>query len=178
MDFQGYSNDDKFFRRIIDNGEFLDREILETSPDYKQPIAYMVFIKDGKALCYKRSGKGGEKRLYDNYSIGFGGHIEIFDGRNDEVIMNSLFREAEEELASMPNKFDPKLLGFINDDSNPVGQVHIGLLYLIELEEDIKPHPHEAGEGKFMSLQELEAVKDKMETWSQIAFDVVKERLN
>ena len=177
LDFQGFSDNKKFYKKIVDNGEHQDRDMLETNPEYKQPIAYMVFIKDGKALCYKRSGKGGEKRLYDNYSIGFGGHIETYDGKAEEAINNSLHREAEEELASMPEKFEPKLIGFINDDSNPVGEVHLGLLYVIELEEDIEPHKDEAGEGMFMNKQELTMIKNKMETWSQIAFDAIKERL-
>lgn len=175
LDFQGFSSDKKFYKKIVDNGEHQDRDMLETNPDYKQPIAYMVFVKDGSALCYKRSGKGGEKRLYENYSIGFGGHIETYDGKAEEAIKNSLFREAEEELASMPKKFEPEFIGFINDDSNAVGQVHIGLLYIIELEEDIQAHEDEAGEGIFMNKQELDMIKDKMETWSQIAFDAIKD---
>ncbi len=179
LDFQGFSKNNHFFDIIINEGEFLDRTMLEKNPEFKQPIPYIVFIKEKKAFCYKRSGKGGEKRLYDKYSIGFGGHVEVFDKdkNNKETIMNALKRETEEEILKIPKIFHPELLGFINDDSTPVGRVHIGLLYVVELEEDIEPHPDEAGNGMFMNFQELDMIRDKMETWSAIALDAVKEKL-
>ena len=64
---------------------FIDREIAEQSPQYKQIIAYAIFCHDGRVLSYARTSKGNEARLHDKYSLGIGGHINPVDGIADSL---------------------------------------------------------------------------------------------
>jgi predicted NUDIX family phosphoesterase len=63
-------------------------------------------------------------------------------------------------------------VGLINDDSTPVGQVHLGVVHLFELEH---PHvlPREDGlaEAEFVPLSTVWNIRNEFETWSQICVE-------
>jgi predicted NUDIX family phosphoesterase len=65
-----------------------------------------------------------------------------------------------------------KIIALLNDDSNEVGQVHLGIVHLWTLDEP-KVNKKEGMITKmgFMMLPELQKVRDTMETWSRICFD-------
>lgn len=62
---------------------FKQRKGLETNSNYRQILPYTVFrvlTPEGtKFITYRRAKGLGESRLLGNYSVGFGGHIEISD---------------------------------------------------------------------------------------------------
>ena len=67
--------------------------------------------------------------------------------------------------------------GLLNDDTTPVGQVHIGLVY----EGDAAGRPVAIREtdklsGAFARSAEVAAVADRLETWSRIAFEFLEAR--
>ncbi len=69
-------------------------------------------------------------------------------------------------------------IGLINDDENEVGRVHIGILSVLNLEEDAEVSVKETNQlaGRWMTLDELSTPEayDRLETWSQFVVDILK----
>ncbi|GGE75625.1 NUDIX domain-containing protein [Priestia taiwanensis] len=161
--------------------EVMRRGDAEENPLYKQPIPYAVMRKGEEVFMYRRLAGGGETRLHDKLSIGVGGHMnDISDADTfQDVLMENLRRELEEELMIEASSQDINFIGLINDDANEVGRVHIGLLVIIELPEDavVEVREKDQLEGKWVTVNELvnPDVYEKLESWSQIATNSLKE---
>jgi predicted NUDIX family phosphoesterase len=145
---------------------FRPRGEVENDPSWKQVIPYVV-LRDGPLIfLMRRSRAGGDPRLYERYSIGVGGHVNPPDGD----LQGGLLREWQEEIeASFVPQF--RLLGLLNDDQDPVGAVHLGVVY----EADAAGRPVAVREveklaGWFASPEEVRAVMDRLETWSRLVF--------
>ncbi len=150
------------------------RPHLEGDENFKQIIPYVVLSYQGKIALYKRTKKGGENRLHDMHSIGFGGHIDAFDLIYDAdgtiniglTIEKSARREIDEELvvSSIASK---TTLGYITDNSNPVGRVHIGVVEQWELTEpEVKSNEDEIEVVGLFSIDELQSFDGEIENWS------------
>jgi len=120
---------------------------------------------------------GGDARLHDRYSIGVGGHVNPEDGALDGDLTTALRREWHEELVV---DFVPefRFVGLLNDDTTPVGQVHLGLVY----EGDAAGRPVAIREtdklsGRFVASAAVAEVSDRLETWSRIAFEWLEGRV-
>lgn len=153
-------------------GSFRPRPDAENDPDWKQVIPYVV-LRDGEQLfLMRRTRAGGDERLHDRYSIGVGGHINP----DDENVAGGLRREWSEEIESdfIPD-FEP--LGVLNDDDNPVGAVHLGLVYAAEANgRPVAIRETEKLEGAFATYAEIGAVADRLETWSALLFEFLVAR--
>ena len=99
----------------------------EEDPTYKQVIPYLV-LRDGERwFLMRRTRAGGDARLHDLWSIGVGGHLNPGDGD----LEGGLRREwAEELVADFVPEFEP--VGLLNDDTTPVGAVHVGLVFVAD----------------------------------------------
>ncbi|KAA1039979.1 NUDIX domain-containing protein [Macrococcus equipercicus] len=110
---------------------------MEEDPAFKQLISYCILENEhDELLVYERLSGGGEGRLHGLSSLGIGGHMNHLDGDDIEMIlMENARRELAEEvgLSAIPDN-DLELMGFINDDDNEVGRVHIGLVFKIKVE--------------------------------------------
>ncbi|WP_223789040.1 hypothetical protein [Marinicella meishanensis] len=151
------------------------RPHLEEDENFKQIIPYVILSYQGKIAVYQRTKQGGESRLHHLNSIGFGGHIDAFDLAYDETgvidldrtIETSGQREIDEELniAGITSKTP---LGYIVDNSNPVGRVHIGVVERWELATpEIQSNEAEIEVLGLFALDELQAMTTDMENWSQ-----------
>ena len=157
-------------------GAFRPRSEMEADPAWKQVIPYPV-LRDGDAwYLMRRTRAGGDARLHDRYSIGVGGHVNPEDGGLDGDLGTALRREWHEELVV---DFVPsfRFVGLLNDDTTPVGQVHIGLVY----EGDAAGRPVAIREsaklsGGFATSAGVAVVADRLETWSRIAFEFLEAR--
>ena len=159
---------------IINEHEFIDRPAAEEDPSYKQIIPYVVLTRKGLVFATRRLNKGGESRLHGKVSIGIGGHINPVDETDRRsVLMKGLERELDEEVyIQRRGELVPQ--GFINDDGNGVGAVHLGLCFSMEVEGEVSVKETEKLSGAWLSLQELKSEYDNMETWSQIALAVAE----
>lgn len=186
--FEGFKPQDgiDFESRILENYEYVRRGDAEGNPSYKQPIGYAMIFNpySRKLFAYQRSSddsKYSEKRLQGKWSWGVGGHIEKIDIKNGNPIRESMLREVtKEEIEMSGSVMSTKALGYINDDSNDVGKVHFGILYLIKTDSSvITPKDPEIKQGKLMSLYELESIFSQysVEEWSKIAFDPLKKHI-
>jgi predicted NUDIX family phosphoesterase len=157
---------------------FIPRKQAEIDPSYKQLIPYVIMTCDGKYLSYVRGRRAGETRLVAKRSIGIGGHINPIDADNSSLFaylyenyLTAVQREVAEEV-SVETKYKDRVVALLNDDSNEVGQVHLGIVHLWTLDaQKVNKREQMITQMAFMGLPELQEVRDTMETWSQICFD-------
>ena len=180
--FQGISTEiDKYLPAFLNpsNNFFIHRELAEDDPTHKQIIPYAIFKHGDKFLKYLRGKKSGEQRLASKSSIGIGGHINQDDFNSSSLEKDTYLtvseREINEELI-INCDYNNLPIALINDDSNDVGQVHLGVVHLFDLESD----QVEAGEAnienlEFLSSEDLLREKDNLESWSQICVDHLDE---
>ncbi len=152
--------------------EFMDRDKAELDPMYKQIIPYVVLRRGGSEYFYtRRLNKGGEARLHGKISLGAGGHINPPDDAGD-ALMSGLRREVNEEF-KIERELKLEACGVINDDSNEVGAVHLGFMFIMDVEGEVSVRETEKLEGAWLSGAELEKLKNDMETWSQIVMEAL-----
>ena len=156
---------------IRNEHEYMPRAEAEEQPAFKQIIPYVILRQGDKIFVTRRLNKGGEARLHGKISIGVGGHINPVDEQGD-MLMKGLWREIHEEV-ELHSHGELCSCGFINDDSNSVGSVHLGACFTLETEGAVKVKETEKLEGLWMTLPELKANYDYMETWTQIALEVL-----
>jgi predicted NUDIX family phosphoesterase len=154
---------------VARDGVFMRRGDAEVDPTNKQVIPYLV-VRDGERwFLMRRTRAGGDARLHDLWSIGVGGHLNPGDGD----VAGGLAREWAEEVAA---DFEPAYapVGLLNDDSTPVGAVHIGFVFLADAGgRPVAIRETEKLEGSFATTEEVAAVRDQLETWSRLAFDAL-----
>ena len=130
--WQGLKTDDLdyYIDLIKKNCQFKRRGDMENDPSFQQIIPYVLFNFEDKYFIYKYLPEAGEKRLVDTYQLGVGGHINPIDDEDSKDVLESgMMREWDEEVNFKGNILEKKLVGILNDDSRPVEQVHLGLVY-------------------------------------------------
>ena len=172
--FQGFSGDaDRYLSALLvpDLASFHPRSEVEQDPSYKQIIPYVIFRSGSLIFRYKRGSSQGESRLHQLRSIGVGGHVSEADcdgGNTLAAYELALHRELDEEVHI---KSEGRLtrVGLINDDSTPVGEVHLGVVHLYELfEPSVSPREEGLMDSEFVEVADLSLGLDEYETWSQI----------
>jgi predicted NUDIX family phosphoesterase len=176
--FEGLVFDvERYLREIFVQGvpRFINRSQAEENPGYKQIIPYVLMSCDGKYLSYVRGTRAGEGRLTGLRSIGIGGHINpadnevpLFDTDFREMYLTAVEREVAEEVSVETNHTD-RIVALLNDDSNEVGSVHLGIVHHWILEApEVRKREQMITQMAFMKPAELQDVRDTMETWSQL----------
>ena len=176
--FQGFNPDaSRYLDAMLRPGAnfFMARPDAENDPSHKQLIPYSVFHHQGRYLVYTRGGSSGEKRLVAKRSIGIGGHINPIDqgqdGLGETLYYNGVEREIAEEL-QLPGSHTQEVIGLINDDSNEVGSVHLGVVHRFDLsDDDVRSNEEAIQDLAFVPLQELHEMRDQLETWSRICVE-------
>ncbi len=163
---------DPFLATITRHKEFLPRWQMEGDPAYKQIIPYLIFTHQDRYFLMQRQAQATERRLQNKYSLGIGGHIRQEDMTTDSIIEWAK-REFHEEVAYEGTvKVTP--FGILNDDSNSVGQVHIGFVFLLEGDSSQISVKSELKSGQLMTIEEIEFHISNLESWSQIVFETLK----
>lgn len=170
--------------RAANRGFFMERRHAEIDSNFKQMIPYTLIVSGWEVLLLRRSKAGGDARLHDKLSIGVGGHINPCDAIPGEVdlLTACALREIEEEI-ELTEEVRPRPVGIINDDSNPVGSVHFGVVHLARVESnDVRVRETELLEASFVTLDELkEFAADptvNLETWSRLIAERIDELLD
>jgi predicted NUDIX family phosphoesterase len=163
---------DTFVATVERDGHYERRAEMERDPSFKQIIPYLVLRDGDRYFLMQRTTAGGDARLHGLYSIGVGGHLNPGDGG----VLGGLEREWHEELVA---DFLPefRLVALLNDDTTPVGSVHLGAVYVA----DAAGRPVAIREtnklrGRFADPVEVAAVVERMETWSRLAFEFLQSR--
>ncbi len=154
-------------RAVAVHGRFLDRPRAEQEASFKQLIPYVV-VRDGeRAYVTERTAAGGDARLHGKASIGVGGHVNPVD-EGEDPLTDGLRREWSEELVT---DWEPafRLVGLLNDDGNPVGAVHLGVVFSVEADgRPVSVREHDKLVGRWIIVSDLRAIWDRLETWSQL----------
>lgn len=162
----------RYAQLITEKKEFLPRSLMETDPTYKQIIPYLIFTYQHRFFLMQRQAKASETRLQNKYSFGIGGHLREEDMKDKDII-NWAQREFHEEV-DYYGSCTIESLGIINDDSNPVGQVHVGFVFLLHGTSPAIRVKEELKSGALLTLEECAAFYDQMEGWSQLVFNVLR----
>lgn len=152
---------------IVQHQESMPRGLAEKDVTYKQIISYMIFTFDSKLFVMQRKNKASEQKLANKLSIGIGGHMNQQDIQG-ETLFDWISREFEEEV-SYEGNLAMHTLGFLNDDTNEVGQKHIGLVVLLKGDNgNITLNGDEHKSGQLLSMEECFEKFDEFESWSQL----------
>jgi predicted NUDIX family phosphoesterase len=158
--------------RVRANYRFRPRQEVEEDASEPQIIPYVVFRHADRYFLTHRLRRSSERRLRHLYSLGVGGHINPEDvaGAADPIDAG-LRREWEEEVVYTGN-FQYRLIGAINDQTTPVGRVHVGLIFLVDGDRpDIAIREVEKLAGTLLPLDAMRSYYLDMESWSQLIFD-------
>jgi predicted NUDIX family phosphoesterase len=154
---------------------------LEEDEGWKQLVAYVLLRRDDRVALFRRT--GGEGRLAGKLTVGLGGHVELRDvwpvdiGEPDLrwAIGRAAWREIQEEIrlpdrrAEWPSEW--RQVGLVNDDRDPVGRVHLGVVWScwVDREEVIVKDPGLEFQGWANALTLFRA-RDagEMESWSAL----------
>jgi predicted NUDIX family phosphoesterase len=135
----------------------------------------VVIAHGDKVLHYVRGKKAGEQRLAAKGSIGIGGHLNDSDETlfawDEAAYRAGVEREVNEELR-INTSFDDRIVALLNDDTTEVGRVHLGVVHVFQLAEP-KVEKREAliTNLRFVGKSELVALRDALESWSQLCLD-------
>ncbi len=160
----------------------------EGDPAFKQWIPYLLLENDSKELAaYPR--RGTEARLHGRHSLGLGGHVNPCDARAEpgrpdparwwlETLGNGLHRELAEEFPAA-SAGATRLLGIVNEETGPVGRVHLGIVFHHRL--DFTPRPPDGELEGLVWLPRASIGKppwtlERFETWSALSLGLLRPR--
>lgn len=165
---------DTAFEALLDPQfmQFRPRSQVEEDPSFKQLIPYAVLQCDIEGIThvfqYTRGKGQGEKRLHALRSIGIGGHISREDAAGEDLYRSGMQRELNEETL-IESPYREELIGFIYDDTSPVGRVHLGVVHRLTLETPLaRAREIDLTDSGFVPLDQMKADLDRFETWSQL----------
>jgi len=165
------------FQTIIDiHKEFHWRSAMEQDPTFKQIIPYLIFQHQDRYFLMQRRADASAQALQNKFSLGIGGHI-----RQEDMIHNSIFDWAQREFHEEVNyrgSVTIQPLGVINDDSSPIGQVHIGFALLLIGDSPDISIKDEHKSGSLVTLDACISFYDRMETWSQFVINTLQQHTN
>jgi predicted NUDIX family phosphoesterase len=71
--------------------------------------------------------------------------------------------------------YTPEIVALINDDANPVGRVHFGVIHVCRLAgETVTNREKQITQSGFIPIEDLKGPRRKeLETWSALAVDLL-----
>lgn len=159
-------------RSVVDSKDPADLVVAKHLP---QLLPYVLVECDGEYLTYSRA-KGTEDRLHGTLSLGLGGHVELEDINHSRFnLITGLMRELDEELHLNRNsgfKLSKENVLLV-DNTNEVGQVHVGYLYTLSInaKENVQPDPSEIHLPVWKTKEEIAQEADRYEVWSQVVIN-------
>ncbi len=161
-------NSEAILELIASRHFFIPRVQAEVSPQYRQVIPYVVITNGDDVFTLRRTKKQNEARLHDKISIGIGGHIN--PGHD---LMAGLLQELGEEVA-VEEPYALDFAGILNDESTEVSRVHLGAVYVLRAPNaNVTVRETEKMTGSWVARPTLAAMREAMESWSQIVYEQV-----
>jgi predicted NUDIX family phosphoesterase len=168
---------EKYLKALLSRGNnfFLPRAQAENDPTHKQIIPYALIAHGDTVLHYVRGKKAGEQRLVSKGSIGIGGHMNDTDESlfawDEDAYRAGVEREVNEEI-NIDSPFEDRIVALLNDDTTDVGRVHLGIVHVFRLAEPrVKKREAMITNLSFLNRDQLVAIRDNLETWSQLCVD-------
>lgn len=169
----------RFEALLAGEAYFVERAWAERQPSVKQVIPYNVVLCDGRVLLMRRT-SGGDARLQDKHSIGAGGHVNPVDQAEGESVLDACTRREIEEELDVRGTWTVRRIGLINDDTNSVGAVHVGLVQVVEILGTVAIKETDRMEGRLVPVEDLRGLLARganFETWSRLLVERLDELL-
>lgn len=161
----------KYLETLARGGTFLRRGDVEEDDSLKQIIPYLIVRHGERIFLFQRSQRGAEGRLRGLYSIGVGGHIAEEDAAAEGVLYVGMRRELEEELV-LEGGWDARPVGVLNDDENPVGRVHFGIVFVVDVSDPhVRVRETDRLSGFLAARSDVVTARERMETWSRFILE-------
>ena len=174
--FYGFSHEgmSTYLAAIAAHAFFAPRDHVEDDTTLKQVIPYVVLRHRDRIFLVERTRAGNEARLREKLSIGLGGHIAPADATDAaDPLSAGMERELAEEV-DLPRGWSVHPVGVLNDDVEPVGRVHFGIVYIADLSSpDVRVRETAKLRGAFVTRDEVRHAYPRMESWSQFVVDAV-----
>jgi predicted NUDIX family phosphoesterase len=174
--FQGLSLKVEKYLPVVtaqSNVLYLNRSEAEQDRRYKQLIPYGLIIHGDRILRYRRGKGGQETRLHGLYSVGVGGHISEEDTglfTTGPGYHEAMRRELMEEVAIDVTK--EMAVAVINDDSTDVGFVHLGIVHVVYVADEVIANGRDGIVGaEFIPVSEAAKNPDAYESWSRFCVE-------
>jgi len=157
---------------MVSKGFFHRRADCEMDEEVRQIIPYIIILGPDRTIFqYERAESMKdfpEERLLNKKSLGVGGHIKKEDSTS--YVKNCISRKIGREVVAEGIMGEPKLVGTIMVDDNPVDKFHVGLVYAVLAEGDVDPKDRSLKKGSLAKIDEvIKSAKDtNLETWSRI----------
>ncbi|MBT7958338.1 MAG: hypothetical protein HN759_03310 [Akkermansiaceae bacterium] len=92
------------------------------------------------------------------------------------IIIRRLDREIDEEL-NIAGGHSHQIVALLNDDSNSVGQVHLGVVHMVDLENaQVTANEDAIANLGFYTLEQLRGdLYEHLETWTQACVDTLED---
>ena len=162
------------------DADFIPRNEAEGSESCLQLVSYTILLNPAKQEIFVARRKGGDKRLRESYTIGFGGHVEVGDYQieADEIpnpFVRCAKRELLEELKLLVFGFGVVFVGFARVLFSSRRE-HIGSIYYLSTCSASIKEKDSFSFGRWVGYEEF---KDKyyfkLESWSRAVFDYIYE---
>lgn len=168
---------ERYLKQIFAPGatSFVSRSMAEQNTKFKQIIPYVLLRCVDRYYSYVRGKKSGEDRLKKLRSLGIGGHVnpgDVSENASDfygNAYLIAVGREVSEEVV-VNTTFTNRVVAILNDESNDVGRVHLGIVHCLDLKEPAVSAGEKSiiTEEKFMSSQDLLEDFSNLEGWSKM----------
>lgn len=170
----------EIWRVLARKAAFRPRPELEGDPAFKQLVSYTMFVSEKRIFVMKRLAAQSEARLRGLLSIGVGGHMNPAPpvewpgkrriGDLKALVAANTAREIKEEVRLAGNP-QSSILGFLNDDKNPVGKVHLGVVSVVTLASPLLAvRETDKMMGAWVEVDKLRLLGE-FETWSALVMD-------
>jgi predicted NUDIX family phosphoesterase len=163
---------------ILEHHSFLDRDVVEYDPAWRQVIPYQVAqnynAHPAQYLLMTRTKKQTEERLHEKLSLGIGGHMNPIESSALSVLTANMRREQQEEIQL--DLYTESFVGVIRCDTTEVDKVHLGLVYLLGVHKEFEVREKENMKARWAYLSEILEAYPKLERWSQLVATFLKER--
>jgi len=164
-----------YLDRIAKHGFFVERRHCEQDSSLKQVIPYALISHLDRIFLLRRFSSQGESRLHNKLSIGVGGHINPVDDDADDILASACRREINEEL-SIEEPYEASPVGIINDESDPVGSVHFGIVHHVVLGQGrVAVRERDNMEGALVPIREIAQKaldpNSNLESWSSLIIE-------
>lgn len=156
---------------VESNFAYIPRDAAEDDANFKQLIPYILVMCGDKILTYQRGKRGGEARLHRQFSIGIGGHVHE---RGENAYRDGALRELAEEIEGYAGQVEapgllPPMVAVINDDSNPVGSVHLGIVHVLFVQsEEVAAKCTSIVDPHFALVGDVRGNAQAYEPWSRL----------
>jgi predicted NUDIX family phosphoesterase len=169
--FQGMTWDlEKYYPLVGDRRlqHRVEKSAAERDPTFKQIVSYVMLIHGTRVFTY-RLGEGVPSS--GTHAVGVGGHVsDVDDGdASRPSYSEAARREIDEEVDIGQGVAQPRLVGFVNDDSDHIGRCHFAALHVLRLDRPyVGVRDATILEPRFCGAAHLRQRVHRFQNWSRI----------